>query len=145
MNIEAVDPESGGGGTQRLVSQEEVDDPWNLWVFRLNGNVNRNAEETSKNWQFNGGFNASRVTPTWKTNTNAFVNYRRIYRKLSSGDFFDYPLDWRVGQLCLLDCRAMAVGVTGRGSSTQNNQQLQAGRGRRSIQLIPYEEAHAAR
>jgi hypothetical protein len=49
VNIEAVDPELGGGGTQRLVSQEEVDDPWNLWVFRLNGNVNRNAEETSKN------------------------------------------------------------------------------------------------
>mgnify|MGYP003394359806 FL=1 len=144
VNIEAVDPEVGGGGTQRLVSQEEVDDPWNLWVFRINGNVNRNAEETSKNWQFNGGFNASRVTPTWKTSTNAFVNYRRIYRKLSSGEFRDYPLDWRVGQLVAYSIADhWSVGLTGQvARQTQNNQQFTAALNPAlEYSFFPYEEA----
>ena len=37
VTLRGPDPELGGIGTQRLVSQEEVDDPWNLWIFRLNG------------------------------------------------------------------------------------------------------------
>lgn len=145
VNIEAVDPELGGGGTQRLVSQEEVDDPWNLWVFRINGNLSRNSEETSKNTQFNGGFNASRVTPTWKLNTNSFVNYRRIYRQLSGGrEFRDYPLDWRVGQLIAYSIADhWSVGVTAQvARQTQNNQQIQVS-GSPSIEysFFPYAEA----
>ncbi len=144
VNIESVDPELGGGGVQRLVSQEEVDDPWNLWVFRLNGNVNRNAEETNKNWQFNGGFNASRVTPTWKLSTNSFVNYRRIYRKLSSGEFREHPLDWRMGQLVAYALAPhWSVGATAEVvRQTQNNRQLQL-TFNPSIEysFFPYEEA----
>jgi uncharacterized membrane protein YgcG len=145
VNIEPVDPELGSGNTQRLVSREEVDDPWNLWVFRLNGNVNRFAEETSKNWQFNGGFNASRVTPTWKINTSAFGNYRRIYRQLSGGrEFRDYPLDWRVGQLVAYAIADhWSVGLTGQVSrQTQSNRQIQAGVSPAlEYSFFPYEEA----
>jgi hypothetical protein len=127
VDIQGADFEQGAI-QGRLVSQEEVDDPWNLWVFRLNGNVNRNSEETSKNWQFNGGFNASRVTPTWKLNTNSFMNYRRIYRQLSGGrEFRDYPLDWRVGQLIAYSiAEHWSVGATAEvARQTQNNRQLQ--------------------
>jgi hypothetical protein len=144
VNIEALDPELGGEAPQRLVSQEEVDDPWNLWVFRLNGNVNRSSEETSKNWQFNGGFNASRVTPTWKLNTNSFLNYRRIYRKLSSGEFRDYPLDWRVGQLVAYSIADhWSVGATAEvARQTQNNRQIQLTFNPTiEYSFFPYEEA----
>jgi hypothetical protein len=145
VNIEALDPETGGEAPQRLVSQEEVDDPWNLWVFRLNGNVNRNAEETSKNWQFNGGFNASRVTPTWKLNTSSFMNYRRIYRQLSGGrEFRDYPLDWRVGQLVAYSIADhWSVGATAEvARQTQNNRQVQVTFSPAlEYSFFPYEEA----
>ena len=143
MEIQGTDFEQGAP-TGRLVSQEEVDDPWNLWVFRLNGNVNRNAEETSKNWQFNGGFNASRVTPTWKLNTNSFLNYRRIYRKLSSGEFRDYPLDWRVGQLVAYSiAEHWSVGATAElARQTQNNRQIQLTFNPTiEYSFFPYEEA----
>ena len=143
--LDGVDPEVGNQATRRLVSQEEVDDPWNLWVFRINGNLSRNSEETSKNTQFNGGFNASRVTPTWKLNTFSFMNYRRIYRQLSGGrEFRDYPLDWRVGQLVAYAIADhWSVGVTASAArQTQNNQQIEVGASP-SIEysFFPYEEA----
>jgi hypothetical protein len=144
VDIQGADLEQGGP-TGRLVSQEEVDDPWNLWVFRLNGNVNRNAEETSKNWQFNGGFNASRVTPTWKLSTNSFLNYRRIYRQLSGGrEFRDYPLDWRVGQLVAYSiAEHWSLGATAEvARQTQNNRQIQVTFNPAvEYSFFPYEEA----
>ena len=39
-------PTQGGPGANRMVSQEEVDDPWNLWFFRFNGSGNLDGEET---------------------------------------------------------------------------------------------------
>ncbi len=144
VHLQGVDPEQGRA-TRRVVSQEEVDDPWNLWVFRLNGNVNRFAEATSKNWQFNGGFNASRFTPTLKLSTNAFANYRRIYRQLSGGrEFRDYPLDWRVGQLVAYSVADhWSVGLTGQvARQTQNNQQIQVAVSPAiEYSFFPYEEA----
>lgn len=146
VTLRGPDPELGGAvGTRRLVSQEEVDDPWNLWVFRINGNVNRNAEETSKTTQINSGFNASRVTPTWKLNTGAFLNYRRIYRQLSGGrEFRDYPIDWRVGQLVAYSVADhWSVGVTAQVSrQTQNNRDLMfAASPAIEYSFFPYEEA----
>jgi hypothetical protein len=144
VGLQGPDPELGAT-PRRVVSQEEVDDPWNLWVFRLNGNVNRNAEETSKNWQFNGGFNASRVTPTWKLNTSSSMNYRRIYRQLSGGrEFRDYPLDWRVSQLIAYSIADhWSVGITASAArQTQNNQEIQVtGSPAIEYSFFPYEEA----
>jgi len=145
FQIDGVDPELGNGVGQLLVSQGEVDDPWNLWVFRINGNISRFSEATSKNTQFNGGFNASRVTPTWKLSTNAFTNYRRIYRQLSGGrEFRDYPLDWRFGQLVAYSIADhWSVGVTAQvARQTQNNQQVQvSGSPAIEYSFFPYEEA----
>ena len=99
VRIEGPDPEEGDLPRRRLVSQDEVDDPWNLWVFRINGNMNLDGEETRKNTRFNGSVNASRVTPTWKLNFNANGNYEDIYRRLSSGDFEETQVDWGFRQL----------------------------------------------
>jgi hypothetical protein len=145
FTIDGVAAQPGAGAGQRLVSQEEVDDPWNLWVFRINGNLSRNSEETSKNTQINGGFNASRFTPTLKLSTNAFMNYRRIYRQLSGGrEFRDYPFDWRVGQLVAYSIADhWSLGITGEvARQTQNNRQIQvAASPAIEYSYFPYEEA----
>jgi hypothetical protein len=84
----------------RVVSAEEVDDPWNLWVFRISGNANLNGEETRTTKRVNGGFNASRVTPTWKLNFNGNVNFsQREIELTDSPDFTDKRTDWGLSQL----------------------------------------------
>ena len=42
----------GGGGRPGLVSAEQVEDAWNLWVFRISGNGGFNGEESSKSRRF---------------------------------------------------------------------------------------------
>jgi hypothetical protein len=50
----------------RPAQQAETRDPWNLWVFSLEGDMSANLEETNRerNWEI--GFSADRVTPNWK-------------------------------------------------------------------------------
>ena len=144
VTLRGADPELGDIGVQRLVSQEEVDDPWNLWIFRLNGNVNRNSEETSTTTQFNGGFNASRVTPTWKINFNTFINHRRLRRELTDRTFSDIRTNWTFNQLIAYSMADhWSVGLTGSvGRSVSDNQDFRA-RGGAALEysFFPYEEA----
>lgn len=132
VTLRGPDPELGGSGQRRLVSQEEVDDPWNLWIFSFNGNANRNSEETSTTTQFNGGFSASRVTPTWKMNYNTFVNHRRLRRELSTGTFNDIRTNWTFSPLIAYSvAEHWSVGLTGSvGRSPTDNQDL-------GVQLSP--------
>lgn len=144
VSLVGPDLEQGGGAPQRLVSREEVDDPWNLWVFSLNVSANRQAEETSTTNQLNGGFNASRVSPTWKLNFNTFVNHRRLRRELSDGTFNDIRTNWTFNQLVAYSvAEHWSVGVTGSiGRSVQDNQRFRA-RFSPAIEysFFPYEEA----
>lgn len=144
VTLRGQDPELGGSATRRLVSQEEVNDPWNLWVFSLNGNANRDSEETSTTMQFNGGFNASRVTPTWKLNFNTFVNHRRLRRELSTGTFNDIRTNWTFNQLAAYSiAEHWSVGVVGSvGKSVSDNQRLRADISPAiEYSFFPYDEA----
>ncbi len=98
VSLRGPDPESSVGG-RRVVSQAEVDDPWNLWVFRINGNANLDGEELSSTRRFNAGFNASRVSPEWKVNLNSNINYQRREFELEDGTFSDTRVDWSVNPL----------------------------------------------
>jgi uncharacterized protein DUF481 len=51
-------------------------DPWNFWVYRVNGGGNVNGEESSKGRSIRGSFQASRTTDAWRTSLNANANYR---------------------------------------------------------------------
>ena len=88
VTLEGADPELGVAA-QRLVSAQEVNDPWDLWVFRINGNLDRDSEEKVKTARVSGGFNASRVSPTWKLNFNIYGSQDRLFRELSAGEFND--------------------------------------------------------
>jgi hypothetical protein len=50
----------------RSAQQDQVRDPWNLWVFSVAGDGAIRLEESTRerNWEI--GFNADRVTPDWK-------------------------------------------------------------------------------
>ena len=132
VTLRGPDPELGGAGQRRLVSQEEVDDPWNLWIFSINGNANRNSEETSTTTQVNGGFSASRVTPTWKMNFNSFVNHRRLRRDLTSGTFNDIRTNMVFSQLVAYSIADhWSIGVaSSAGRSPNENRDL-------SLQITP--------
>jgi hypothetical protein len=51
-------------------------DPWNFWVYRLNGNGNFNGEESSKGRSIHGEFQASRTTDAWRTSLETSASYR---------------------------------------------------------------------
>jgi len=78
VTLQGTDPELGVAA-QRLVSAQEVSDPWDLWVFRVNGNLDRDGEEKVKTTRVSGGFNASRVSPTWKVNFNIYGSQNRLF------------------------------------------------------------------
>jgi len=144
VRLEGPNPELGEFARRRVVSQEEVDDPWNLWVFRINGNGNRSSEATRTTTRFNGGFSASRVSPTWKINFNVFSNHLRERRELSTGVFNTIETDINFSQLVAYSVADhWSVGITGRaGRQHQFNREARV-QVQPSIEFsfFPYEEA----
>ena len=110
VTLEGPDPESSAAA--RVVSREEVSDPWNLWVFRFNGNLNLDGEALRSTRRINSGFNASRVTPIWKFNFRSNVNYRRQEVELEDGAFVDRRVDWNLSPVIVYSfARHWSVGL----------------------------------
>ncbi|NNK63548.1 MAG: hypothetical protein HKO98_10045, partial [Gemmatimonadetes bacterium] len=83
-----------------VVAAEEVEDPWDLWVFRVNGSANLSGEDTRSNRRMNSFVSASRVSPTWKINLFGNVNYnRRRIEITGQDDFVDARTDYGFTQL----------------------------------------------
>lgn len=61
----------------REVQSSAEEDPWNSWVFELDGFAYFRAEETRNNIFLSGGVNASRVTPDWKIRFDYDQDYNR--------------------------------------------------------------------
>lgn len=60
------------------------EDPWDYWVFELNGNMFFNGEESRKSIFFSGGASADRVTEDWKL--ISFFNYDYNRRSFTETD-----------------------------------------------------------
>lgn len=87
--------ERGEGAVDGIVGAEEVDDPWNLWVFRIGANGNLEGESRSQEERIFSNVSASRVTPTWKINLSGNVFWsRREFELDDSDDFRDERYDW---------------------------------------------------
>ena len=85
---------------ERVVAQDEVDDPWDFWVFRLGGRTELDGEQTRRTNQMNGNMSASRVTPTWKMNFRANLDYNRREIDLANDStFMDQRTDWGFSEL----------------------------------------------
>jgi hypothetical protein len=55
---------------------EKKKDPWNYWIYRVNGGGDVNGEESSNGRSIRGAFSASRTTDAWRTSLEASANYR---------------------------------------------------------------------
>jgi hypothetical protein len=84
------EPVAAGGGA----------DPWNLWVFTVEGNGSFNSESREESWNIDGEFRASRVTPDWKFRFEVGADYDRTTFELDEGELFTANRDsWDVGAL----------------------------------------------
>ena len=110
-----------------LVSADQVEDPWNLWTFRVNANGSFEGQSSRREWRVNTGFNADRVTPTWKQSYQASFNRRsqRIEfddRAPFEDDRHDWSVNWRVVYSL---AEHASFGVSGNvGRNTSNNQDI---------------------
>jgi hypothetical protein len=51
-------------------------DPWNFWVFEIEGNGNLNGEEQQNGRSISGSFDANRTTDAWRTSIDIGANYQ---------------------------------------------------------------------
>lgn len=56
---------AGVDPTERVVSADEVDDPWNLWSFRVGGSIDVDGEDRQSSRDVNASFSADRVSLDW--------------------------------------------------------------------------------
>lgn len=61
-------------------------DPWNSWVFSLEGSASLNGEESNRERRFNGEFSADRITPEWKMTFGVEVEEEREEFDLDEDD-----------------------------------------------------------
>ena len=54
-----------------------VEDPWNHWVFSLNGAVSLDGEESSRQANVSGAIGVDRITEMWKLTFGAELDYER--------------------------------------------------------------------
>jgi hypothetical protein len=136
---------AAAGRPRGLVSQEQVDDPWNLWVFRVSGNGNFSGEEIRKSRRFSGNVSASRVTPTWKQSYGGFLNYNFQKTKFPGGTkFVDRRTDWNFNSTVVYSLAEFwSLGFTGRvARNTRDNQRLSLElRPALEYSLFPYQES----
>lgn len=74
------------GEEEGEVSNEEVDDPWNNWVFNVGGNSWLSGESSFSRVELMGRFSASKITNEHKLSLSTFYNYDQSTFKLTSGN-----------------------------------------------------------
>jgi hypothetical protein len=65
------------GAVTRSLNPRAVKDPWNLWLYRVNGDVSANGEQLTTTTNLNTSFSAARTTDDWKINLGVNTSYRQ--------------------------------------------------------------------
>jgi hypothetical protein len=78
-----VTPVEGAAAGEQTAPEE---DPWNFWVFSVNGNASVEKEDLQKNKDFGFGVNANRTTEAWRLNVRANGNFERESYELPQDD-----------------------------------------------------------
>jgi len=63
-------------GTKKISSVVEGD-PWNSWVFRISSRGSYSKSDTYEDINYSGSFSADRITPEWKSETDASFNVKQ--------------------------------------------------------------------
>jgi hypothetical protein len=70
------------GVVTRPLNARAVRDPWNLWLYRINGNMSANGEQLTRRTDISTSFSANRTTEAWKINLSANTGYNQRDFKL---------------------------------------------------------------
>ncbi len=97
----------------RVLGPQDVDDPWNLWVFEVSANGTLDWTKTRDSERISGNFMASRTTPTWKLELHLGANRNVVETLLSDSSVFESTLtDWAAeGQLVYSAAEHWSVGM----------------------------------
>jgi len=131
--------------TDRLVTGDQVNDPWNFWVFNIgvNGSYDEGSLENER--RLRGNFSASRTTTTWRIRLRGSGNYSRGELALTDSTVaIDQRTNWNVNQevvYALADHWSTAF-TAGASASTRSNQEFGVSvRQGIEFSVWPYEEA----
>ena len=127
-----------------VVSRDEVEDPWNLWVFRIDGETGIDGETSERRVSLEGGLSASRVSPTLRLRFSGDVEHDRYLIELSDGTFEDHRTRWSLNSRAVYAVlEHWSVGVDASGSRNPNyNQDLRLELAPAlEYSVFPYEEA----
>lgn len=87
MNKPAADQLTIGydDSTSSKTERTRRDDPWNRWLFELEGDAWIDGQKTNKTLDIGGDFTAERITHRWKLHFYLGSNYHREKFELSEG------------------------------------------------------------
>ena len=127
-----------------VVARDEVDDPWNLWVFRIDGEVGIDGETTERRTSLEGGFSASRVTPDWRVRFWGDIENDHFSIDLSDGTFTDTRTGWSLDTrvvYSLLDHWSVGLDTNTSRNLTYNQEFRIEVAPALEYSIFPYEEA----
>ncbi|WP_133120204.1 hypothetical protein [Rhodohalobacter barkolensis] len=102
---------------------EEIEDPWNSWVFDVNVRSNLNGQSSETNFGFYTGLEAERTTHTWKIRARARGEIRRRTLDVSSGTLNinrDWGNYWQMAGYSLSDHSTIALFTSAQFNRTNN-------------------------
>ncbi len=127
--FEISSPEQLAVNAGRLVSADQVEDPWNFWVFEVSARVNLEGEETENQRRYRGSFEAQRTTETWRSEFEWFGDFRKDERELEDGSLIvDERSSWNADVFlayALADHWSLGT-ISGAGASTRRNEKFEA-------------------
>jgi hypothetical protein len=131
--------------TDRLVSTDQIDDPWDFWVFEIGADVEFEGEEAEEQRRFSGDLQAQRTTEIWKVDFRADWNLFHDRIERSDGTVRnDDRTEWRANvgvAYALADHWSLGMEAGG-DASTRRNQEAGANIGTGvEYSVFPYEEA----
>jgi len=76
---------------------QQVDDPWDYWIFRVGSSLELNGEERRKSNRIRANFSANRTTEAWKVSFSSNADFNTGEFKLSDGSILDSSTEsWSV-------------------------------------------------
>jgi len=134
-----IDPDA------RVLAPQDVEDPWNLWVFEIGATGNLDDTDRRDERRLTLNLSASRVTPTWKVLVTARGNRNVIETLLSDSTIFTSRLtDWQTNsQVVYALADHWSVGVISElAKEPKNNQKLRVEvTSALEFSVFPYEDA----
>jgi hypothetical protein len=123
LDLGSADPDA------RVLGPQDVDDPWNLWVFEVSASGTLDWTDTRDSERMSGDFMASRTTPAWKLEIHLGANRNVVETLLSDSSVFESTLtDWGTeGQFVYSLAEHWSVGlISSLARLPRDNQHLRA-------------------